>query len=152
MNAHSVSKPRLQKMAYMILGIQWENVCIGFWINFSVCKLQEGEYLISFVVFGKKPPTHKSDGERFLDFWNRANKGTLYPIPPAPQPTHPYAALCDCKERINFLQTYGKRYWRMGTLIFGQKRARGSQDTVDCTMQRTAAKISLTRSPLRSYS
>ena len=136
----------------MILGIQGENVRIGFCIKVSVCKLQEGEYLISFAVFCKKPPTHKSDGQRFLVFCQSAKKIALFPIPPAPQPTHPYAALCDCKVRINFLQKYGKRYWRMGTLIFGQKRARGSQDTVDCTIQRTATKKSSSFSPLRYYS
>ena len=48
-----VSTPRLQKMAHIILGIQGENVRIGFCINISVCKLQDREYLISCVVFGK---------------------------------------------------------------------------------------------------
>ena len=56
------------------------------------------------------------------------------------QPHPPYAALHDCRVRIIFVQKYSKCYWRMATLIFGQKRASGSQDTVDCTVHRAANK------------
>ena len=50
----------------------------------------------------------------FLAFCQRANKALS---------TQSHVALRDCREQINFFQKYGKCYWRMTTLIFGQKQA-----------------------------